>query len=328
MKAIRVREFGAPEVLRIEEVDDLNPGPNQVLVKIRAAGVNPVETYIRSGNYARLPQLPYTPGNDGAGTVEAVGPGVAAFRSGDRVYVSGSLTGTYSERCLCTRDQVHHLPDALSFAQGAAVGVPYATAHRALFDRGEAEPGETILIHGGTGGVGVAAVQLAVASSLRVFATGGTESGRVLLRENGAAEVFDHHEVGYLNLLYSATGGRGVDLIVEMLANVNLGHDLTVLAPGGRVVVVGSRGPVEINPRDLMSREADIRGLMLFASSPERLARVYADLNTKFEKGLATPIVEREFPLAEAGAAHTAVMSPGAHGKIVLLPELQPGEGL
>jgi NADPH2:quinone reductase len=287
-----------------------------------------VETYIRSGNYARLPQLPYTPGNDGAGVVEAVGPGVAAFKPGDQVYVAGSLTGTYAERCLCTRDQVHQLPKTISFAQGAAVGIPYATAHRALFDRGEAEPGETILVHGGTGGVGIAAVQLAVASSLRVIATGGTESGRVLLRQNGAAEVLDHHEVGYLDLVQKATGGRGVDLIVEMLANVNLGHDLTILAPGGRVVIVGSRGPVEINPRDLMSREADIRGLILFASSPERLARVYSDLNEKFEKGLATPIVEREFPLAEAGAAHLAVMSPGAHGKIVLLPELKAGEGL
>lgn len=327
MKAIRVKEFGAPEVLRIEEVTQLKPGPEQVLVRIAAAGINPVETYIRSGNYARLPQLPYTPGADGAGTVESVGEEVAAeLQPGDRVYVTGSLSGTYAEYCLCTPEQIQSLPGNLTFAQGAAIGVPYATAYRALFGRGGARRGETVLIHGGTGGVGIAAVQLAVAAGLRVFATGGTESGRLLLRGNGAAEVFDHHEVGYLELLRTATNGRGVDLIVEMLANVNLGNDLTVLAPGGRVVVVGSRGPVEINPRDLMMREADVRGVMLSAGAPEELAGIYAELNTLFREGLATPIVAKEFPLAEAAAAHTAVMSAGAHGKLVLVPELKSAE--
>jgi NADPH:quinone reductase len=326
MKAIRVKEFGAPEVMRIEEVPDLEPGRGQVLVKIGAAGINPVETYIRSGNYARLPQLPYTPGSDGAGTIERVGDGVKGLRVGDRVYVTGSLSGTYAEFCLCAREQVQRLPDSLSFGQGAAVGIPYATAHRALFGRGEVRRGEIVLIHGGTGGVGIAALHLAVSVGLRVFATGGTESGRLLLRGNGATAVFDHHEVGYLEVLRAATGGRGVDLIVEMLANVNLGHDLTVLAPGGRVIVVGSRGSVEINPRNLMLREADIRGIMLSGAQPEELAEIYADLNTKFQEGLATPIVAKEFPLAEASAAHTAVMSPGAHGKIVLVPGLMPAE--
>ncbi|HET6409541.1 MAG TPA: NADPH:quinone reductase [Chthoniobacteraceae bacterium] len=326
MKAIRVKEFGAPEVLRVEEIDDLKPGEDEVLVKVEAAGINPVETYIRSGNYPRLPQLPYTPGNDGAGTVEAVGRGVSGVKTGDRVFLTGSTTGTYAEYCVCTKAQVHALPDGLSFAQGAAVGVPYATAHRALFDRGGGKRGETVLIHGGTGGVGTAAVQLAVAAGLRVFATGGTPTGRVLLQENGASEVFDHHEVGYLEAIRTATEGRGVNLIVEMLANINLGNDLTVLAPGGRVVVVGSRGPVEINPRDLMSREADVRGLMLFAAPPEELAKVYADLKGKFASGSAVPIVAKEFPLSEAAAAHTAVMTAGAHGKIVLVPGLKAAE--
>ena len=320
MIAIRVKEFGAPEVLRAEEVPDLEPKAGQVLVRIAAAGVNPVETYIRSGSYARLPQLPYTPGNDGAGTIERIGNGIRGFRAAERVYLTGSLSGTYAEFCLCTPQQIQPLPNTLSFPQGAAIGIPYATAHRALFGRGGARHGETVLIHGATGGVGIAALQLAVAAGLRVFATGGTQTGRVLLTENGANEVFDHHEVGYLELIRTATGGEGVDLIVEMLANVNLGHDLTVLAPGGRVVVVGSRGPVEINPRNLMLTESDVRGVMLFAAQPDELAEIYADLNARFAEGLATPIVAREFPLSEAAAAHTAVMSAGAHGKIVLMP--------
>jgi NADPH2:quinone reductase len=326
MKAIRVKEFGPPEVMTLEEVANLEPGPNQVLVRVAAAGINPVETYIRSGTYARLPKLPYTPGTDGAGTIERIGEGVRGLRVGDRVYVTGSISGTYAESCLCEREQVQRLPSSLSFPQGAAIGIPYATAHRALFSRGGVRRGEIVLVHGGTGGVGIAAVQLAVGVGLRVFATGGTESGRVLLRGNGASATFDHHEVGYLEVLRSATGGRGVDLIVEMLANVNLGNDLTVLAPGGRVVVVGSRGPVEINPRNLMLREADVRGVMLSAVRPEELAEIYADLNNKFEEGLGSPIVAKEFPLPEAAAAHAAVMSVGAHGKIVLVPGLKAGE--
>lgn len=326
MKAIRVKEFGAPEVLRLEEVADLEPAQGRVLVRVAAAGINPVETYIRSGKYARLPQLPYTPGGDGAGTIERVGEGISNFSVGERVYVTGSLSGTYAELCLCTSEQVQHLPDPLSFAQGAAIGVPYATAYRALFSRGEARRGETVLIHGGTGGVGIAAVQLATAAGLRVFATGGTETGRVLLRGNGAVEVFDHHEVGYLEILRSTTNGKGVDLVIEMLANVNLGHDLTILAPHGRVVIVGSRGPVEINPRDLMQREADVRGVMLGAAPADELAGIYRELNTLFTEGVATPIVAKEFPLSDAAAAHTAVMSAGAHGKIVLFPGLKAGE--
>src|SRR4030095_6524624 len=148
MKAIRVKEFGAPEVLRIEEVADLEPGPDEVLVRIAAAGVNPVETYVRSGNYARLPQLPYTPGSDGAGTVERLGSGIKGLRVGDRVYLTGSRSGTYAEFCICAREQVQRLPDSLSFAQGAAIGIPYATAHRALFARGGVRRGETVLVHG------------------------------------------------------------------------------------------------------------------------------------------------------------------------------------
>lgn len=320
MKAIRVKEFGAPEVLRLEEVAQPKAGPGQVLVRIAAAGINPVETYVRSGNYARLPQLPYTPGADGAGTIEHIGEDVSGLNTGDRVYLTGSLSGTYAEYCLCTQEQVQPLPENLTFVQGAAIGVPYATAHRALFGRGGAKRGESVLIHGGTGGVGIAAIQLAVAAGLRVFATGGTETGRVLLRTNGAAEVFDHHEVGYLDLVRSATEGKGVDLIVEMLANVNLGNDLTALAPHGRVVVVGSRGPVEVNPRNLMMREADVRGVMLTTATPKELAGIYSELNQCFRDGLASPIVAKEFPLADAAAAHTAVMTAGAHGKIVLVP--------
>lgn len=321
MKAIRVREFGPPEVLRVEEVPDPAPGPGRVLVHIRAAGVNPVETYMRSGNYARKPGLPWTPGGDGAGTVEAVGEGVTRVAVGARVYTSGSLSGTYAELALCEAAQVHPLPERVSFAQGAAVGVPYATAYRAIFSRARAAAGESVLVHGASGGVGLACVQLCRALGMTVFGTAGTDEGRKLILEEGAHHALDHRAEGYLDELVRHTGGRGVDVVLEMLANVNLGRDLTVLAPGGRAVVIGSRGTVEINPRDAMAREAAILGLMLFAGSEREMAGVHAGLVAGLENGSLRPVVSCELPLAEAPQAHERVMTPGAHGKIVLVPE-------
>src|SRR5438045_7516136 len=226
-------------------------------------GVNPVETYIRAGKYARLPALPYTPGNDGAGVIEETGDSVTTFKPGDRVYIAGSISGTYAEFTLCKTEQVHRLPTNVSFAQGAAMGTPYATAYRGLFQRADARPGETVLVHGASGGVGTATVQLARARGLRVFGTAGSDEGRKLAREQGAHEVFDHRAPDHFEHVMKATGGRGVDVIVEMLANVNLGRDLTILAKRGRVVIIGSRGRVEIDPRDAMQRDADVRGMAI-----------------------------------------------------------------
>jgi NADPH2:quinone reductase len=221
---------------------------------------------------------------------------------------------------LCAAAQVHPLPDKVSFQQGAAIHVPYATAYHALFQRAQAVKGETVLVHGATGGVGIASVQLARAAGMVVIGTGGTEEGRRLVAAQGAQQVVDHRAPDYLKQIMDLTGGRGVDVILEMLANVNLGKDLTVLAKRGRVAVIGSRGPVEINPRDAMSRDADIRGVMLNNVTPGEMTAIYAKLNAGLTDGTLRPVVGREFPLAEAARAHQAVMEPGAQGKIVLLP--------
>jgi NADPH2:quinone reductase len=320
MKAIRVEEFGDPSVLHVAQVPVPVPGAGEVLVRLHAAGVNPVETYIRSGKYAKLPPLPYTPGNDGAGVIEALGTGVAGLSLGDRVYVAAAKTGTYAEQCVAPAGDVRPLPAVASFAQGAALGVPYATAWRALMQRGGGQPGETVLINGATGGVGVAALQFARSVGLTVFATGGSEAGRVFLRAQGADEVFDHTEPAYRQAVLERTGGKGVDLILERLANVNLAHDLKLLAVHGRVVVIGSRGTIEIDPRDTMGREADIRGVMLGHASPAELAEAHGAIARGLENGTLVPVIAREFPLAEAPAAHEAVMASGPPGKIVLVP--------
>jgi len=316
-----VKEFGGPEVLQLEDVPTPQPGPGEVLMRIYATGINPVETYIRAGKYARLPKLPYTPGNDGAGVVEQAGANVTEFKAGDRVYTAGSVTGTYAEFALCKKEQVHPLPANVSFAQGAALGTPYATAYRGLLQRAVAKPGETALVHGASGGVGIAAVQLARAHGLRVFGTAGSQEGLRLVREQGAHEVFDHRTPDHFDQLMKATGGHGIDVIVEMLANVNLGKDLTILAKGGRVVIIGSRGPAEINPRDTMQRDADIRGMILPNTPPAEMASIHAALVAGLEEGALRPVIGKEFPLADAAEAHRAVMEPGALGKIVLRTE-------
>ncbi|MBI3911949.1 MAG: NADPH:quinone reductase, partial [Armatimonadetes bacterium] len=304
MKAIRVHEFGGPEVLRLEDVPDPTPGPGQVRVRVRAAGVNPVETYVRSGMYPRKPPLPYTPGTDAGGEVVAVGEGVRRFRPGDRVYLAGSVTGTYAELALAEERQVHPLPEHATFAQGAAMGIPYATACRALLQRAHALPGESVLIHGASGGVGTAAVQLAAAHGMTIFATAGTERGRELVRQEGADYALDHRAPDYLEQLMALTEGRGVDVILEMLANVNLGKDLTVLAPFGRVVVIGSRGKVEIDPRDTMARDTVILGMVLFNTPPGELASIHAALVAGLKNRTLRPIVGTELPLADAAQAH------------------------
>lgn len=318
MKAIRVAAFGGPKVLQLRTVPDPIVAAGEVLVRIGAAGVNPFEAAVRAGNYASLPALPYTPGHDAAGTVIAVGAGVERCKAGDRVYVAGSLTGTYAELALADASKVHQLPDSASFQQGAALGVPYATAYRALFQRCHAKAGETVLVHGATGGVGLAATQLASAAGMRVFGTGGSEAGRRLVVAQGAEHAFSHRVEP--SELMALTRGRGVDLILEMNADANLSTDLRLLAHGGRVVVIGSHGTAEITPRDAMSRDAAIVGMVLWNTPPEDYAGIHAALRAGLASGALRPIIAREFALADAAHAQASLGQPGALGKVVLVP--------
>ena len=320
MKAIRVSEYGGPSVLKLEEVPTPTVGPNQVLVRNHAIGVNPVDTYLRSNTDGRGPKLPYTPGADTAGVVEAVGPGVSAFKPGDRVYVGGTLSGAYAEMSLCDPAQVHPLPASVTYSQGAAVNVPYATAYHALIHRGHGQAGETALVHGASGGVGIGAVQIARACGMVVIGTAGTERGRRLVAAEGAHHVLDHTAPGYLDEIARLTAGRGVDVILEMLANVNLQKDLGVVAMGGRIVVIGNRGTVEINARHAMNKNAAIIGMALFHATPGQLVGIHAALVEGLRNGTLRPVIGQELPLAQAPRAHEAVMEAGHHGKVVLVP--------
>lgn len=321
MKAIRVHTFGGPDVLQLEEVPEGKAGPGQVLVKMHAVGVNPVDTYIRTGTYARKPSLPYTPGTDGAGVVLQAGTGVA-LDVGQRVYVAATLDetfpGAYQESVVCDARFVYPLADRASFAQGAAIGVPYATAYRALMTKACGRPGQRVLVHGASGGVGLAAVQIARAFGFEVIGTAGSAKGRALIAEQGAHLALDHTSPAYTQEILAHTAGRGVDIVLEMLANVNLNTDLTLLALRGRVVVIGSRGDVQVTPRLTMAKDATITGMALWNTPLDDMRAIHAALSAGLAAGWLSPVIARDFPLSHAAQAHEAVLAPGAHGKIVL----------
>lgn len=324
MKSIQVTQFGGPEALQLRDVPDPVAGAGHVVVKIKAAGVNPVDTYIRAGTYAIKPQLPYTPGLDAAGIVESVGSDVVGLKAGDRVWISatveGRAQGCYAEKALCHARNVHPLPDHLSFAQGAAVNVAYVTAYRALSQVAEVAAGQTVLVHGATGGVGQACVQMAHSMGAIVIGTGGSDAGRQAVKESGASYVLDHKSPDYQQKILDLTAGKGVDVIIEMLANVNLDNDLKLLAQFGRVVIIGSRGRVEIDARHTMVKESRILGMTYWSGGDAAVAHAIAAVIAGLQSGALKPIVGTELPLADAAAAHEKVMQSGALGKIVLIP--------
>lgn len=324
MQAILAREFGGPDVLKIEDIPDPVAGRGQVRVRVHAIGVNPYDTYMRAGGYAIKPDLPYTPGADAAGVVDQVGDGVTRWKTGDRVYVSGTAAGkahgAYAQFAVCLPEQVHRLPDRISFTQGAGLFVPYVTAWRAVFGRVNTRAGDVVLIHGASGGVGVAATQFAVAIGATVIGTAGSDEGLAVVTAQGAHHAVNHRTTGYLDEITKLAGGRGPDVVLEMLANVNLDHDLTVVAPGGRIVVIGNRGRVEIDARKIMTKDVSVFGLALWAIPPDEVRRAHQAIIAGLEAGTLNPVVGIEMPLKDAALAHRRVMEPGARGKIVLLP--------
>lgn len=318
MKAIIVREYGEPEVMKVEEVETPEPSGSQVLVKIEAAGVNPVDTYLRTGIHAHAPKLPYTPGKDAAGTVEKTGGEASRFMPGDRVYTADTLTGTYAEYALCEENQLGRLPDNISFEQGAGTWTPYATSYRALFQKAGVKAGEKVLIHGASGGVGSAAVQWAKQAGVIVAGTASSDDGKQLVLDSGADAVFDHTDEDHFGDIHDWAGGTGVNVIIEMLANENLERDFECLAMFGRIVVVGNRGSIQFTPRLAMTKDATIYGMSLFNSDQEQRGQIHEAIFDGLGSKTLKPHVTRTFPLEEAPAAHHEIIESKALGKIVL----------
>ncbi|WP_124067108.1 NADPH:quinone reductase [Clostridium sp. E02] len=323
MKAIQISEFGGPEVLRLVEIDEPIPSENEVRVRLYAAGVNPNETYVRTGTYSfYVPELPCTLGFDGAGVVDALGENVNHLRIGDRVFVAALLarhnTGTYAEKVVCDANSVYKLHESVSFQEGASLGIPALAAYRGLFHRAKIKPGETVLIHGASGGVGIFAVQMASSIGANVIGTANTDVGKGLVLAAGAKYAINHLTENTVCEILALTNNKGPDVIFESLANINLVTDLRVIAKYGRIVIVGNRGSLKFEPRLAMIKEADILGMALVnAPDHEYKESLYA-IEGFLKSGILRPQIGTVFKLKDARDAHEQIISKNAMGKIIL----------
>jgi len=323
MKTIQLSKFGGPEVLEYKDISEPEPAADEVRVQLHASGINPSEIYIRTGTYSLYtPELPYIPGFDGAGIVEAVGENVRRLKSGDRVFLAALMakknTGTYAQKVVCDVNSVHLLPNSFSFQEGAALGIPALTAYRALFHRAKVKAGETVLVHGASGGVGLLTVQMAVGIGATVIGTASTEEGKALVKASGASFVLNHLEEESLKDVFSFTNGKGPDVIIEFLANANLETDMKAIAPFGRIVVVGNRGSIEINPRMAMMKESDILGMTLWNTPEKEYNESLYGITAFLQTGVLQPQIGKEFSLQNAKEAHQYIMNQNAKGKIIL----------
>ena len=323
MNAVQVRKFGGPEVLEYStNVPRPKPGPDDVLVRIKAVGVNPVDVLICTGSFG--PQkFPYIPGADFAGIVEELGSNVTDLKVGQRVYGS-DLTApdgmkAYAQFIAVKHNLVHPLHDNLTFSQGASLPIPYFTAYRALYHIAQAKPGETVFVHGASGGVGIAVVQIASGLGLTVIGTASTPEGQELAKKAGAHFIFNHYEEDYLEKVKEAAGGRGIDLIVESIADKNLKKDISLIRDKGRIVVVGGVTDIAINPLDVFVHEVVIKGVMIYNITNDELFETREALYAGAKAGWLNPYIWKEFPLEKAADAQVLLKSgSGARGKIIL----------
>ncbi|KAE8739863.1 hypothetical protein FOCC_FOCC014620 [Frankliniella occidentalis] len=318
MRAVQIHQFGGPEVLQVNNVEVPEEKENEVLVEVKRCGINPVDVYTREGGFAVLPTLPLILGKEVSGVVVRKGRNVTKFKEGDRVYCCLPWNGGYAENVVCSQDHTFILSNKLSFSQGAGMYVPYFTAYRALVIKCQMKKGEKVLVHGASGAVGIAAVQLAKQTGLCVVGTAGTEAGLEIVKKAGADYVFNHREEDHLKKAYEITEGKGFDVLLENMAHVNLGNDLMVLSQKARLAVVGSRNEVTIVPRHLIYTEAMVVGIKLLANTQEEMQEIGNVLLKGADEGWVNPIVDREFDLDSAKEAHNLMISNrGARGKLI-----------
>jgi NADPH2:quinone reductase len=320
-QAIVVEEYGDESVLTVHTKEITNPKNTQVLVKIMAAGINPVDTYHRSGGQGYGPKLPFVPGLDGSGIIEEIGDSVSKFKNGDRVYFCAlRLVGSYQQYVVLEEDEVSPLSDELNFAEGAALFVNYATAYQALVLNSQAQKDQCCFIHGASGGVGVAAIQWGKSLGLTIIASAGTNEGMKFIRDQGVDLAVNHKDPRHYSEILDFTESKGVDIIIEMAAHINLTKDCSIVKPRGKIVIIGSRGELAFSPRLLMSKDLSVTGQSLFnLSDGERLQCVEA-LNKAVSEKKLKPIIQQTYPLEQTRQAHKDVMLRPKMGKLILLP--------
>ena len=324
MKAVRIHQYGGPDVLVYEDVPDPEPGPRQVLVRVEAASVNPVDVAVRENRFPTPKPPPKIIGSDGAGVVERVGHEVTQVRPGDEVLFSGlgvGSEGSYAEYALVAEAQAVPKPPQLSFVEAAALGMVFPTAYYGLVTRGTLRAGETVLVQGAAGGVGSASVQLAKALGARVVATVHGAAAAATVRDLGADEVIDYKTEDVVARVAELTDGRGVDLVHELVVSENLPADIDLLARGGRIVCTG-QGPspqATVPIGAALAKDASLLFMSLNNAGRAGVAAITREVAAMAAAGKVRAVVGTTLPLREARRAHELL--EGEHvGKIVLLP--------
>lgn len=328
MRACILTAFGAVENLEIKDVAEPVAGPGQVLVDVHAAGVTYAELLVIKGKYQTLPTIPFIPGKELAGVVAAVGDGVTSFRPGDRV-MGVADKGAYAQRALLAQDSCCAFPASMSFAQAAAMGTAYRTAYFALMDQGRYQAGDIVLINGASGGVGLAAVQFAKAKGAIVLAGLTTPAKAAVVLANGADHVIDlsQPDIGesLRRQVHAATGGRGVNIVLDMLGGDGFDASLRALAWRGRGVVIGfvaGRIPV-VKTNYLLIKNITVSGMFLNSYSvnaPQEVRQAQQDLFALFDAGKLKPVVMECLPLDRVGRAFALIAERKVEGRVILDP--------
>jgi len=323
MKAVMVNEFGLDTPMVIDEIPTPSPGDGEVLVKIEAIGVNPLEIAIRSGEHPRAAQMkfPYVCGSDLSGTVDSVGKDIENFKPGDRVW--GRSQGAYAEYAVLSPPLLGKLPENYTFSEGASLAIPLLTAWNALVLKGEAKPGDVVLVQGGAGGVGHLSIQLACMLGCRVLATVSSSEKSDFCFQLGADATINYRVENVVDKVMELTNGQGVDIVVETAACDNLKDDLELYGLDGRIVMVGTGTgkdfPVEFSIRAASRRDVRIYGVSsgnLTPHLPEAMARISSVLSS----GKIRPHIGKEMRLEESNESHELVLSGKFVGKVVLSP--------
>ncbi len=323
MTCIEIAEPGGPEVLRPTTRPRPVAGPGEVLIEVAAAGINRPDVVQRQGNYKPPPGATDIPGLEVAGTVAALGNGVADWKVGDPVCAL-VIGGGYAEYCPAPAVQCLPIPKGLSPVEGGALPETFFTVWTNLFDRGRLQPGETLLIHGGSSGIGTTAIQLAAAFGAKVVTTAGSAEKCAACVKLGAAKAINYREQDFVESVKEFTGGKGADVIVDMVGGDYIEKNLRALAVEGRLVSIGFQkgAKAEINFMPMMLKRQTITGSTLRIQSVESKGRIARSLREKvwplIEQGRIRPIVHATFPLAQAADAHRLMESSAHIGKIVL----------
>ena len=322
MKAAVYYETGSPDVFRYEDVPDPEPKPGEIVIDVAAVSIEGGDTLNRLGG--ELSRMPHIVGYQAAGTVSAVGDGVAQFAVGDRVVTVG-LDGSHAEKRAVAATFAWSVPEGLAIEEAACIPVAFGTAHDCLFEFGRLQPGETVLVHAGAGGVGVAAIQMAKRAGARVLSTASSDERLERLKELGLDEGINYADTDFVAECRRLTDGRGADVIVDSVGGATLQGSLRALAYRGRCVTVGNAGRTvgeRLDVSGLGMNNQTLSGYFLGAELffGARAHAMVAEQIARVASGELKVVIDRTFPLADAAAAHAFIESRQAFGRVLLVP--------